>query len=205
MTELIINILGNITQIIEQYSYLIIFLFMTIESSFVPFPSELVMIPAGYLVAKGSLSLSMAILSGILGSIAGAMINYYLAKTLGNKFINKYGKFFLLPEHKFVKIKEFFNKHGAISTFSGRLVPGLRQYISLPAGLSNMSLKKFTFYTFLGSGIWMVVLTLIGVFFGHNQELIHDNLKPITLLALMSVTILILSYALRQRIKARIH
>jgi len=196
MSEFIVNILGNITEIIEQYQYLIIFIFITIESSFIPFPSELVMIPAGYLVAKGKLSLTLSILAGILGSIAGAYINYFLAKKLGTKFISKYGKYFFLPEDKFEKINKFFTSHGSISTFTARLIPGLRQYISIPAGLCAMCKKRFTLYTALGSSIWMAVLVILGMMFGSNESLIKENLSNVTILTLCLVTILLLCYGL---------
>jgi membrane protein DedA with SNARE-associated domain len=197
MHDTIEYILGNITQIIEKYNYLIIFLLMTIESSFIPFPSEIVMIPAGYLVAKGTLSLSLSIISGVSGSIVGALINYQIAKLLGYKLLHKYGKYFLLPPKSLNKIQDFFTNHGVISTFSGRLIPGVRQYISFPAGLVNMPLKKFIFFTALGSMIWVVILVLLGVIFHNNQLLIAHNLKLITLIILVLILILVIFYIVK--------
>ncbi len=199
MQEFFLDLLGDLTLIIEQYNYWIIFFLMTIESSFVPFPSELVMIPAGYLVAKGKLSFALVVLSGIAGSLAGAFINYYLAKFLGIKFIKQYGKYFFFGEKQLNKTQDFFQKHGVISTFTGRLIPGLRQYISIPAGLSGMCQKKFSACTFLGSGIWMLVLTLIGMLFGHSAELIKANLKIATIITVVSIASLIIAYILWQK------
>jgi membrane protein DedA with SNARE-associated domain len=199
MHDIIVNLLGNITEIIEQYQYFIIFLFITIESSFIPFPSEIVMIPAGYLIAKGKLSFTFALIASVLGSITGAFINYYLAKKLGVKIINQYGKYFFLSQEKFEKINKFFTHHGAISTFTARLIPGLRQYISIPAGLCSMCKKKFTFYTALGSSIWMAILVIIGMVFGSNELLIKENLSNVTMLTLSIVTIFILSYILMHK------
>ena len=177
---------------------------MAVESSVIPFPSELVMIPAGYLIYKGKLSFMYALLSGILGSVAGALVNYYLARTIGYKMLYKYGKFFLIPPHKLEKIEKFFFKHGAISTFSGRLIPGVRQYISFPAGLASMSLKKFIFYTSLGSAIWVLVLVILGLICGNNELLIKENLKLVTLIIITSLSIMIIIYSLYNKRRNKI-
>lgn len=201
MNDFIINILGNINLLIEQYNYLIIFALMTIESSFIPFPSEIVMIPAGYLVSRGTLSFIYSLFSSVLGCVFGAFINYYLAKCLGLKILQKYGKYFLLSECKLLKIQNFFQNHGSISTFTGRLIPGLRQLISIPAGLSNMNLAKFTFYTASGSGIWSFILLIMGFIFGENQELITENMKIIIIFTLIFVLTTILLYIRYKRSK----
>ena len=197
MHEIIEYLLGNVTHIIEKYNYLIIFVLMAVESSFIPFPSEIVMIPAGYLVAKGTLSLSLSILSGVLGSIMGALLNYQIAKLLGYKLLHKYGKYFLLPPKTLSKIEDFFINHGVISTFSGRLIPGVRQYISFPGGLAKMPLTKFIFFTALGSMIWVVILVLLGVIFHNNQLLIASNLKLVTFIMLAFIAILVVFYTIR--------
>ena len=204
MHDFIFNILGDITQIIEDYNYLIIFLLMAVESSFVPFPSEIIMIPAGYLVSKGKLSFSLSLLAGILGSVAGALVNYHLAKSLGYKILLKYGRFVLIPEQRLEQIRDFFQRHGAISTFSGRLIPGIRQYISIPAGLSNMCLKRFMFFTSLGSGIWVLILIIVGLIGGNNEVFIKDNLRLITLLTLSSLVILFFIYRKYNNTKAHL-
>ena len=197
MNDIIQNILGNITDIIEQYNYLIIFVLMTVESSFIPFPSELVMIPAGYLIAKGKLSFSLSLFAGICGSIFGALINYQLARLLGYKFLYKYGKYFFISQQRLVKIQKFFLDHGVISTFSGRLIPGVRQYISFPAGLASMNLNKFVFFTFLGSAIWVAILILLGFVFHNNQLLIEENLRLITLIMFSFIFLLVTIYVFR--------
>ena len=174
----------QIVQSVNSWGYLGIFLAMFLESSFFPFPSEVVMIPAGYLSSKGEMNLVLSILVGTLGSIAGAIFNYYLAISLGRKLLLKYGKYLFLDEKSLNKLESFFQKHGEISTFIGRLIPGIRQYISLPAGLAKMNISKFTLYTALGAGIWMVVLTLIGYLIGENEALVKEYLKEATILAL---------------------
>jgi len=170
-----------LVDLIFDWGYLGIFIMMAIESSFVPFPSEIVLIPAGYLASKGEMSIFMIMLSALGGSVVGAFTNYYLALTLGRKFLEKYGKYFFIKESALEKMDEYFEKHGAISTFTGRLIPGIRQLISIPAGLAHMNLVQFSLFTLLGAGIWALILTLLGYFIGENQELINSYLKQITI------------------------
>jgi len=170
-----------LVDLIFDWGYLGIFIMMAIESSFVPFPSEIVLIPAGYLASKGEMSIVMIMLSALGGSMVGAFTNYYLALTLGRKFLEKYGKYFFIKESALEKMDEYFEKHGAISTFTGRLIPGIRQLISIPAGLARMNLVQFSLFTILGAGIWALILTLLGYFIGENQELINAYLKQITI------------------------
>jgi len=174
---------------------------MFLESSFFPFPSEVIMIPAGYLAFQGHMNLFAAIGTGIVGSLAGAVFNYYLAVWLGRPLLERYGRYILLKPETLDKLEAFFLRHGEISTFSGRLIPGIRQYISLPAGLSGMPLGKFSLFTALGAGIWVTVLTLLGYFVGKNEDLVGDYLHNATLIALLSVAGLVLFYWLRHRAK----
>jgi len=184
---------------IGDMGYLGIFLLMFLESTFFPFPSEIIMIPAGYLAYQGEMNLYMVILVGILGSVAGALLNYYLAMHLGRKIILKYGKYFFIKDETLDKLDTFFAKHGEISTFTGRLIPGIRQLISLPAGLARMKLAKFSFYTAIGAGIWVVVLALVGYLVGSNQELISEYMKSATLIALVSVVLIVIFYMIRHK------
>ncbi|BAT72560.1 conserved hypothetical protein [Thermosulfidibacter takaii ABI70S6] len=171
-----------------------IFFLMFLESSFFPFPSEVVMPPAGYLAAKGRMSLTLAILMGVLGSVAGAWFNYFLAVLLGRPFLEKYGKYFLISHEKLEAMDRFFERHGSISMFVGRLLPGVRQYISLPAGLSRMNLAVFTLFTALGAGIWVTVLALIGYFVGNNEALLKEHLHTATVLLLIFSSLVVLVY-----------
>jgi len=186
---------------IFDWGYVGIFLLMAVESSFFPFPSEIVLIPAGYLASQGEMSIALIISSALAGSMVGAFINYYLALTLGRKILEKYGKYFFISEATLDKMDNFFEKHGAISTFIGRLIPGIRQLISVPAGLSRMNLAVFSTYTALGAGIWAFVLTMLGYFIGENQELIDIYLKQITMAILFILVILAFWYYKRQNIK----
>jgi len=145
---------------------------MFLESSFFPFPSEVVIPPAGYLASHGEMSLVWVIVAGTLGSLLGALFNYGLAVWLGRPFLHRYGRYVGLTPRALERVEGFFRRHGEISTFVGRLVPGVRQYISFPAGLARMRLVPFCVYTCLGAGVWVVVLAAIGYFVGNNQELV---------------------------------
>lgn len=185
---------GWILSTVGEWGYTGIFVMMAIESSFIPFPSEVVMIPAGYLCAKGEMNLVFVLLTGFAGSMAGAWINYLLAMSLGRKFLYTYGKYIFMRLETLHKMEEFFKIHGAVSTFTGRLIPGIRQLISIPAGLSRMSFGLFSFYTFLGSGLWSSALVFLGYFLGEKEELIKDYLHELVWAALLLVLLIGLVY-----------
>jgi membrane protein DedA with SNARE-associated domain len=180
----------DLVDLIFDWGYVGIFFLMAVESSFIPFPSEIILVPAGYLASQGEMSISMIMLSGLGGSLLGAFINYYLALSLGRKFLKRYGKYFFIKESALEKMDSFFDKHGHISTFTGRLIPGIRQLISIPAGLARMNIVTFSTYTALGAGIWAFVLTMLGYFIGENQELLGIYLKQITIAVLIILVIL---------------
>lgn len=197
------TIINFIVETVSSLGYAGIFIMMFLESSFFPFPSEVVMIPAGYLVFKGEMNMYLVILFGILGSLAGALFNYYLAVKFGRKFLVKYGRYFFIKEETIVKMENFFKSHGHISTFSGRLIPAVRQYISFPAGLARMNLTIFCIYTSLGAGIWVVILTLLGYFLGDNEGLIKEYLRYIIAVILISLAVLAFWYYKRLK-KAKV-
>ncbi|WP_122893552.1 DedA family protein [Arcobacter peruensis] len=173
------DMVNFVVDTVGSLGYIGIFIMMFLESSFFPFPSEVVMIPAGYLAYKGEMNIYIAIFSGIAGSLTGALFNYFLAVKFGRKFLVKYGKYFFIKEETITKMEEFFKSHGHISTFSGRLIPAVRQYISFPAGLARMNLLIFSIYTTLGAAIWVVILTLLGYYLGDNEALIKEYLRYI--------------------------
>ena len=195
MTDFIASHLDNAMQLAPVWGFILIFVFMTVESSFIPFPSEVVMIPAGFLAYRGLLSthvpaldLALAVVIGLAGSMLGAYINYGLSIWLGRPFLHKYGKYFFLKEEHLDRAEEIFRKYGDLATFVCRLLPAIRQLISIPAGLSRMSLGRFSLFTGLGAGIWTLILALIGWYFGHlagnmtavemverGKKLIHDH------------------------------
>ncbi len=173
MTELIAGHIADFAAHAHLWGFLIIFIFMTIESSFIPFPSEVVMIPAGFLAYRGELTTgnfwmdaTLAVLAGTAGSLAGAYVNYFLALYLGRGPLYKYGKYFFLNESTLKRAEEVFLEYGSVATFVCRLLPAIRQLISLPAGLAKMNFTAFSTYTALGAGIWVIILTGIGAWFG---------------------------------------
>ncbi|MEK6707389.1 MAG: DedA family protein [Pseudomonadota bacterium] len=193
------EIIDWIVRTVGGLGYPGIFIMMFLESSFVPFPSEVVMIPAGYLAYKGEMNLVLAILAGTLGSLTGALFNYYLAVKLGRPFLLHYGKYVMFSEASLRKMEDFFARHGHISTFTGRLIPVVRQYISLPAGLARMNLAVFSFYTSLGAGIWVTILALLGYFIGGNEMLIREYLRAIIVILAVAIILGITAYWRWQR------
>lgn len=198
------DIVNFVVDTVGALGYPGIFLMMFLESSFFPFPSEVVMVPAGYLAYKGEMNIYIAILCGVAGSLAGALFNYYLAIKFGRKFLIKYGKYFFIKEETITKMEEFFKTHGHISTFSGRLIPAVRQYISFPAGLARMNLLIFSIYTSLGAAIWVVILTLLGYYLGDNEALIKEYLRYIIVAILGLLVILGFWYYRRYKKKASV-
>lgn len=153
---------------VDNASYLFVFIFMIVESSFIPFPSEVVVPPAVYIgLATGSMNIVLIVLIATAGAMIGATINYYLSVWLGRPIVyrfanSRFGHACLIDEAKVKKSEQFFDKHGAISTFLGRLIPAVRQLISIPAGLAKMNIAKFEIFTGLGALTWNVILATLG-------------------------------------------
>lgn len=157
---------------VENANYLFVFLFMLIESSFIPFPSEVIVPPAAYLACTGmgagaDMNVVVVVIMATLGALCGAFINYFIALWIGRpvvyRFANsRFGHACLIDSAKVEKAEKYFDRHGAVSTFIGRLIPAIRQLISIPAGLARMNLLVFAAFTFLGACVWNVVLALLG-------------------------------------------
>ncbi|MBO7120602.1 MAG: DedA family protein [Bacteroidaceae bacterium] len=158
---------------LEHLNYWVITLLMAIESSFIPFPSEVVVPPAAYKAATtGELNVFLVIVCATLGAIIGALVNYGLARYLGRPLVYRFaesriGHMCLIDSAKVENAERYFDEHGAVGTFFGRLVPAVRQLISIPAGLARMSLGRFVFYTTLGAGLWNTILAGMGWYIGH--------------------------------------
>ncbi|MHC1704481.1 MAG: DedA family protein [Tenuifilaceae bacterium] len=166
-------------------NYFTITLLMIIESSFIPFPSEVVIPPAAWKAAQGDLNFWLVLFFGTLGALIGALFNYYLAKFLGQKIIyaladTRFAHLCMIDRSKIDKAEQYFVKNGKSSTFVGRLIPGIRQLISIPAGLSSMPLKPFIFYTVLGAGIWNLILAILGFFLYSQKELLETYYKELS-------------------------
>jgi len=199
LSQLVIALIS----LIRELGYLGIFIGMTIESSFFPFPNEIILIPAGALVAKGQMNFFLVFLAGLSGSLAGAWITYALAFFLGRKtvdfLIDKYGKFLFLTKVRLRSADNYFKKYGEITIFIGRLIFIIRHLISLPAGFAKMNFWKFTLYTALGAGIWTVVLICVGFFFGSNV----NNISKIVAGILFGISVIMtLVYAFRKTKKS---
>jgi membrane protein DedA with SNARE-associated domain len=166
-----------IIDFVESLGYLGIFIMTVVEGTLIPIPNEITMIPAGYLVANGKMKLIWVILAGVVGNLVGGLITYYIAYNYGRNLLAKYGKYLFFTEAKLAKVEQFFAKHGPISIAIGRIMPGLKHFISFPAGLAKMDLRLFTIFTIIGGGIWIILLVLLGYFLGDNEAIIGDYLK----------------------------
>ncbi|MCJ7482229.1 MAG: DedA family protein [Thermodesulfovibrionales bacterium] len=195
--------LNWLVEAIGTMGYSGILFLMFIESTFIPLPSELVIPPAGYLIYQKQMNWIGVIASGTAGSLLGALFNYGIAIYLGRPFILRYGKYFGVSENHFRKGEDFFLKHGNISTFIGRLILGVRHYISFPAGLCRMNLMKFCFYTAFGAGIWVCILAYIGYFVGDNKDRIMEMSRQWTLYVIIGCALLVALYVFWHKRKQR--
>lgn len=190
--------------IFSNLGYWGVLILMTVESSFLPFPSEIVVPPAAYLASKGELNIFLIIIVSVVGSLLGALINYYLSISLGRTVIyrlarTKLAHFIGLSDEKIKKAEEYFLQHGERSTFIGRLLPVIRQLISIPAGLAKMKLSRFILFTTLGSLIWSIILAIIGYFWGENSDVISRYYSEITKAFLLILAIYIAYRIIRHR------
>ncbi|WP_198951053.1 DedA family protein [Fibrobacter intestinalis] len=201
------------TRITDWYSdnlnYGTVTLLMTIESTFIPFPSEVIVPPAAYkaLQADAGLNIILVVLFATLGALLGALINFYLAKFLGRPIIYKFadsrlGRMCLLDSQKIVQAEAYFRKHGAISTFIGRFIPVIRQLISIPAGIAGMKLRPFILFTALGAFLWNVVLALLGVL-AHGQSDVIQKYNTELSMIIVGVAGLFICYVLYKGIRGR--
>jgi membrane protein DedA with SNARE-associated domain len=170
----------------SNLNYFTVALLMAIESTFLPLPSEVVIPFAAYKAGQGDLNVFVVVIFGTIGALSGSLINYTLAYYLGRPLVyrfadSKLGKVFLLSKEKIVHAEEFFIKNGKTSTFIGRLVPGIRHLISIPAGLARMNLRDFMVFTFVGAGIWNIILAVIGYYLYEIREQIFPYIGHILL------------------------
>ena len=184
---------------VHGWGYFGIFILMALESTVIPIPSELVLIPAGYLAFQGKMNLVLILISATSGCLTGAFINYTFALLVGRPFLERWGKYFFVRPALLHKTDHFFRDHGKISTFSGRLITGIRHLISLPAGLARMNPYAFGGYTILGAGLWSGVLTLIGYFIGGNEALIQSYLHLLTMVVIAVAILGFIAYWMWQR------
>lgn len=189
---------GFIIHLIGSIGYLGIFVLMTLESALIPLPSEVTMPFSGFLVSKGEFSFVMVVLTGALGNLTGSLIaygiGYFLPESLILALVNKYGKFLLISQHEYDTSVKWLRKYGVSVAFFSRLLPGIRTFISLPAGLSKVNIWKFSIYTFLGSLIWSAFLTYIGVYMGREWNSIDKYYRKFEILIAVILIAAVLWY-----------
>lgn len=201
------DIIVWIVEWVKHMGYVGIFIMTMIESTFIPIPAEITMIPAGYLVQQGEMNGTIVMICATAGMLTGALINYAIAYYFGRRLILNYGRYFFMPQHKLLKMERYFEEYGAISTFVGRLLPGVRHYISFPAGLARMKLKLFILYTTLGGAIWLLILFAFGYYIGENEALIKRYMvyvKIVLFLCLIAGGVWYLRRRRRNRALARL-
>lgn len=203
---MLISLINALLYFAQQIGYWGIVFLMTLESSFIPFPSELVVPPAAYLAAQGKLNIYLVIAASVLGSLLGALLNYIIAYYLGRPLVyrlaqKKIARFLLIKKNNIERAEYFFSRYESSSTFLGRLVPVVRQLISLPAGFIKMSIFKFISFTFLGSLIWTIILAALGYFFGANEDVWQLYYSEISwgLFALALLFVMYLIYRSREK------
>lgn len=174
---------------VENANYWFVFIFMVVESSFIPFPSEVVVPPAAYLACRNvgageDMNVWIVMLVATLGALVGAYINYYLSLWIGRPVVYRFadsrlGHACLINKEKVQKAEDYFDRHGAISTFIGRLIPAIRQLISIPAGISRMNIGQFTVFTFLGALVWNFILSVLGWWLSLNvdEKMLFDKVE----------------------------
>ncbi len=193
--QLVHDSMSILVTAINKIGYFGIFIGMFLESTIVPIPSELVMIPAGLAAANGDMSLFLVTFYGVLGNVLGAIFSYYIALYFGRVIIFRAGKYFFMKPQTLLKIERFFDNHGQVSVFVGRLIPGFRHFISLPAGVARMNIVKFVTYTTAGSAIWTSILSILGYFIGKKQDLIHEYLPMVIASCVaFAVTVIVIYY-----------
>lgn len=193
----------QIVELVESFGYFGIFIMTFIESTFVPIPAEVTLIPAGYLVHSGEMNGYAVWAISVLGTLGGSLTNYYIAYHFGRKFLLRYGRYFFMNEEKLQAMEYFMEKHGAISMFSGRLLPGIKHFISFPAGLGKMNLFIFGTFTVLGGAIWCAILIWLGYAIGENEHLIAKYLKQINFILFVSIVCIVAFYIWKKGIYSK--
>jgi membrane protein DedA with SNARE-associated domain len=190
--DIISNLANFIIQTISNSGYLGIFFLMIAESALIPIPSEIIMPFSGYLAYTGKLNPIFVIIAGSIGNLVGSLVAYIIGVKLGREIILKYGKYVLLKKSHLDWTESFFRKYGDSSTFVSRLLPAIRTYISLPAGIAKMNLKKFSVYTFVGSIIWSTMLTYVGIALGEEWTKIRNYSAYIDGVVIVGILIVVI-------------
>ncbi len=192
----------QLVDLVKTFGYLGVFIMTFVESTFIPIPSEVTLIPAGFLVSQQHMNFFVVLLASVAGTIGGSLFNYWVASHFGRIILLRFGKYFFINEKKLKSIEFFFERHGAISTFSGRLLPGIKHFISFPAGLGRMNIRLFIIYTTAGGLIWNSTLLTLGYLIGENETLIKKYIKHVNLTIIIVLSIIALIYYWRNKKKS---
>jgi membrane protein DedA with SNARE-associated domain len=195
----LVGIFDWIIATVHEWGYGGIVIMMAVESTILPFPSEAALIPAGYLGAQGKMDPFVATFCGAFGSLIGATINYMVSMWLGRPIMERIGSYVFVTKDRLDAADRYFASHGEITTFVGRLIPGIRHLISIPAGVARMNFARFAFYTTLGAGMWSSVLVGVGYWVGANENLWRPMLQKATLWLFGGMVVLIAIYVWRHR------
>ena len=198
ITDVLASVANLVIKIISDSGYFGITLLMAIESACIPVPSEVIMPFAGFLAAAGKLSFLLVVFWGAIGNLIGSIIAYAIGAFGGRPFIEKYGKYVLLGKDELDKSQRFFSKYGSASVFFSRLLPIVRTFISLPAGIARMPFAKFCVYTFIGSFFWSALLAYIGVFLGENWQSIEVYFRKFDWLILVGIIIFVVFFVYKK-------
>ena len=199
--ELFYTVAHTVINFVHTFGYIGIFIMTFVESTFIPIPSEITLIPAGYLIYQEHMNITPAILASISGTLLGSLLNYTIALKFGRKIFMKYGKYFFLKQGQLESLEKYFINYGSVSTFFGRMLPGIKHFISFPAGLAKMNLKLFCLYTTLGSLIWLCVLLYFGYIIGGNQQLIAQYIKRFNIFIIFITITLVFYLIWRNKLK----
>lgn len=199
--ETIHHLVEWLVEFVHDFGYVGIFIMTFLESTFVPVPSEVTMVPAGYLIQQGKMDFWLVFINSVAGTILGSLFNYWIAAHYGRRFLYHFGKYMLFSHEKMEKMDKFFATHGEVSIFTGRLIPGVRHVISFPAGLAHMNLRKFCIYTGTGGGLWMFTLIMIGYMVGGNKEMVKHYMPYVVGAFITGAVLLIMLYMRNHRKK----
>lgn len=188
-----------VVHVIETLGYFGIFIMMTLESACIPFPSEVIMPFAGFVVQEGHLNFFGIVIIGTLGNLVGSLIAYCVGLKGGRPILEKYGKYILITKEKLDWADDIFNKYGSVTVFVGRILPVIRTFISLPAGIARMDIKKFTLYTTLGCLPWTLVLAYLGVILGQNWSILTNYFHILDVILVIAIIALILYWVYKFR------
>jgi len=195
------SLVGHLTSFISSYGYFAVFLLMTAESALIPIPSEVTMTFAGFLCGLGVLNIWFVIIIGTVGNLTGSLLSFWLGRAMGEqwirKSIRKWGKWLLVHEDDFNTALKWFKKYGQGITFGSRLLPIIRTFISLPAGISKMDSKKFAIYTFIGSLLWSAVLAYLGLKLGQNWTAVEPFFRKFQFVIIGLIIIAVVAYIYR--------